>query len=314
MWNNSRVLITGGTGMVARSIKKSLEDRYELMVATPTRSELNLENKYNVKKFFEEFQPNYVFHLAGKVHGLGGNLLYPIETLSSNIVINDSVLSACTAESVEKVFFAGTVASYEYPIERLPLQEATIFQGEPHSGEYGYAMAKRLAYSYLKLLTDKFSKKFVYGIFTNLYGPHDRFNVVSGHVIPSLVSKLFDAKERGVDLQVWGRPDTTRDFLFVEDAADAALLLMEKSAGIFNIATGCERSMQNVVDALILASDFSGNVIWETNKPIGIARRYSDTKKLEDLGFSTRVDLRDGIAKTWQWYCSQIQENQAIRT
>ena len=138
--------------------------------------------------------------------------------------------------------------------------------------------------------------------------------MISGHVIPSLVSKLFDAKERGADLQVWGRPDTTRDFLFVEDAADAALHLMEKSAGLFNIATGRERSMQDVVDALVLASDFTGNVIWETTKPIGIARRYRDVKKLEDLGFSARVDLREGIAKTWQWYCSRIQENKAIRT
>ena len=314
MWTNSRVLITGGTGMVGRSIKKSLEERYELTVASPTRSELDLEDKNKVRKFFDEFQPNYIFHLAGKVHGLGGNLLYPIETLSSNIVINDSVLSACSADSVRKIFFAGTVASYEYPIKELPLQEAAIFQGEPHSGEYGYAMAKRLGYSYLKLLSDKFSKKFVYGIFTNLYGPYDRFNQVSGHVIPSLVSKLFEAKKNDVDLQVWGRQDTTRDFLFVEDAANAALLLMEKSSGIFNIATGRERSMQDVVNALILASDFSGRVIWETTKPIGIARRYSDIKPIENLGFSARVDLIEGVAKTWQWYCSQIQENQTVRT
>ena len=288
MWTNSRVLITGGTGMVGRSIKKSLEERYELTVASPTRSELDLEDKNKVRKFFDECQPNYIFHLAGKVHGLGGNLLYPIETLSSNIVINDSVLSACSADSVRKIFFAGTVASYEYPIKELPLQEAAIFQGEPHSGEYGYAMAKRLGYSYLKLLSDKFSKKFVYGIFTNLYGPYDRFNQVSGHVIPSLVSKLFEAK--------------------------AALLLMEKSSGIFNIATGRERSMQDVVNALTLASDFSGRVIWETTKPIGIARRYSDIKPIENLGFSARVDLIEGVAKTWQWYCSQIQENQTVRT
>lgn len=313
MWNGSKVFITGGSGMVARHIEFLLNSKYDLTIKSPGRESLNLENKSDVAEFIADFQPDFVFHLAGKVHGLGGNLLYPIETLSSNIIINDSVLSACAQDCVKKVFFAGTVASYEYPYSSIPLVEKNIFKGEPHDGEYGYAMAKRLAYSYLKLLSEKFGKKFVYGVYTNLYGAHDRFNIVSGHVVPSLISKLAVAKEEQKDLQVWGSPDTTRDFLHVEDAAAAAIFLMEKAEGTFNIASGVESSMQELVDALVKASDFKGNVAWDTSKPVGIPRRFSNIKKIRSLGYVAQNDLSTGIAKTWEWHKNALMAKEKIR-
>jgi GDP-L-fucose synthase len=313
MWNGSKVLITGGTGMVARHIKDFLESNYDVSIESPDRNVLNLENSNEVHEYFSKFNPDYVFHLAGKVYGLGGNLLYPMETLSSNVLINDSVLTACSQDSVKKIFFAGTVASYEYPFSNLPLSEDRIFYGEPHSGEYGYAMAKRFAFSYLKLLQEKFGKKFIYGIYTNLYGPHDRFNITSGHVVPSLVFKLDIAIKNKTDLHVWGRPDTIRDFLYVEDAAAAAIFLMEQGEGIFNIASGKEKSMQEVIDSLLKASKFNGDVIWDESKPVGIPKRFSNIQRLSELGFYSKNELPDGIAKTWHWYSEALIQNQSIR-
>lgn len=314
MWNGSKVFITGGSGMVARHIEFLLKNQYDVTIKSPDRNTLNLENKADVAKYIAEFQPDFVFHLAGKVHGLGGNLLYPIETLSSNIIINDSVLSACSQDCVKKIFFAGTVASYEYPYSSIPLIEEDIFKGEPHGGEYGYAMAKRLAYSYLKLLSEKFGKKFVYGVYTNLYGAHDRFNTVSGHVVPSLISKLAVAKKNQENLQVWGSPDTTRDFLHVEDAAAAAIFLMEKAEGTFNIASGVESTMQELVDALVKASDFKGDVVWDTSKPVGIPRRFSNVEKIRALGYIAENDLPTGIAKTWNWHQGALAAEEEIRS
>lgn len=313
MWNYSKVLITGGTGMVARCIKDLLESKYDLTIEIPNRSSLDLENQIAVHEYVSQFQPDYVFHLAGRVHGLGGNLLYPIETLSSNVLINNSVLNACSQECVKKIFFASTVASYEYPFLKLPLIEERIFYGEPHNGEYGYAMAKRFAYAYLKLLSQKFGKKFIYGIYTNLYGPHDRFNVVSGHVIPSLITKLDLAIKNGVELNVWGSPNTTRDFLYVEDAAAAAIFLMENGEGIFNIASGIESSMQQVINSLVKASEFKGKVSWDITKPVGIPRRFSNIEKLSSLGFSVKYELSEGIDKTWDWYTNTLSKNELIR-
>jgi len=313
MWNKERVLITGGTGMVAKYIRDALERKYSAIVESPSRETLNLECKEDVAAFFKFFKPKYVFHMAGRVHGLGGNLLYPIETLSANIIINDSVLSACNIDSVKKIFFAGTVASYQYPYSRLPLSEDDIFEGDPHVGEYGYAMAKRLAFSYLKLLNEKYGKEFVYGAYTNLYGPHDRFNVVSGHVIPSLIMKLGASMSEGRKLDVWGRPDTTRDFLYVEDAAAAAIHLMEHHSGVINIASGAESTMSELIEALVEVSGFEGEVNWETSKPVGIARRYSDVSRLNASGFNAQFSLLSGLKATWDWYCNAVKNNETIR-
>lgn len=313
MWNGAKVLITGGTGMVAKTIRANLEEKYCVDIYMPTRAELDLEDKKAVEDYFKICKPRYVFHLAGKVHGLGGNLMFPMDLLSSNVCINDSVLTACVADSVEKVFFAGTVASYGYPFLNLPLKEEDIFEGEPHAGEFGYASAKRLAYSYLKLLNEKYNKKFVYGVYTNLYGPHDRFNSQSGHVIPSLIEKMYRALQSDSTFEVWGRPDVTRDFLYVDDAACAAISLMENREGIFNIGRGVESSMGEVVDSIVKLSGFNGDVHWNSTRPTGISRRYSNIEKLNSTGFVAKYDLTAGLSYTWDWYCNTISNNVSIR-
>lgn len=313
MWNGAKVLITGGTGMVAKSIRTRLEEKYSVEIFMPNRVELDLEDKKAVESYFKASKPKYVFHLAGKVHGLGGNLMFPMDLLSSNVCINDSVLTACANDSVEKVFFAGTVASYGYPFLSLPLNEKDIFDGEPHDGEFGYASAKRLAYSYLKLLNEKYGKKYIYGVYTNLYGPHDRFNSQSGHVIPSLIEKMYRALKSDSIFEVWGRPDVTRDFLYVDDAARAAISLMENYEGIYNIGSGVESSMGEVVDSIVKLSGFQGDVIWNSTRPTGIPRRYSSIEKLNTTGFVAKHDLLTGLSDTWNWYCNAILNNESIR-
>jgi GDP-L-fucose synthase len=314
MWQNSKVLITGASGMVGNHVRIALEQIPSVKVYCPSRDELNLELRPAVEEYFEKVHPDYVFHFAGRVHGLGGNLMFPIESLSANIRINDSVLTACKADSVKKVFFAGTVASYGYPFESLPLRESDLLLGEPHSGEYGYASAKRIALTYLNLLRDKFSKKFVYGVYTNLYGPHDRFNIVSGHVVPSLVMKIEQSLKDNKPLVVWGNPSTTRDFLFSEDACNAAIHLMECAEGVINIGSGVESTMKSVIEGLVEISNFQNAVLWDEAKPIGIKKRYSDISVLRASGYLPRFDLKDGLRKTWTWYTESLSRQHPVRS
>jgi GDP-L-fucose synthase len=313
MFKNSKILITGGSGMLGRHVARILQGYRDTQILTPTRHDLNLEDHGAVSAYFEAHQPDYVFHLAAKVHGLGGNLSFPLETLSANIRINDSVLSACAINSVKKIFFAGTVASYGYPYESVPLIEDVAFNGAPHRGEFGYAMAKRIALTYLEMLADKYKKQFVYGMFTNLYGPHDRFDENFGHVVPSLVLKLKKATDANQDLSVWGRPDTTRDFLHAHDAARAAVLLMEKGEGQFNIASGIETRMSELVSALLAASGRQPEVIWESDKPVGIARRFCDVERLRRLEFQPSFDIVSGLADTWNWFIDQTTSGSTYR-
>ncbi len=307
----STILITGAGGLLGHGLKKALAKRQDCdyKVLSPSSSELNLLDESAVLDFFEKNRPDYIFHLAAMVFGLKGNLDNQLLSLSTNVLINRNVMIACARFGVKKVFFAGTVAEYGYPYKSLPLQEEHLLKGPPHWGEYGYAMAKREALSYLEILQKLYDIPYTYGLLTNLYGPHDRFNTENGHVIPSLLIKAMDASKNKSQLRVWGRPETTRDFMFSEDAGEAILHAFEKIEGIVNIASGVETSMQVLVETI--QSNFSGisGIEWQQDQPVGIPRRSIDISKLRNSGFATRYSLEDGIRATAAW----LEHTQDIR-
>ncbi|MGP2516660.1 NAD-dependent epimerase/dehydratase family protein [Yersinia sp. 2545 StPb PI] len=264
MDKNSIILITGSGGVLGYGLLQALNEKKYLNILSPNSSELNALDEKSVDDYFTKNKPSYVFHLASLVYGLQGNLDNQLKSLCSNTTINQNIIVACKNHRVKKIFFAGTVASYPYPYKSLPLKEDFFLDGEPHWGEYGYASAKRHALAYLKIMKEYDGIDYCYGLFTNLFGQNDKFDTVNGHVIPSLIEKSISSINNCTNrLNVWGRPDTTRDFLFGYDAGIAAILAMEKYSGVINIASGKESSMQEVTDAINEYFDNKMDIVWD---------------------------------------------------
>lgn len=302
MESTSKILITGARGLLGTAIVNELTSQGFSNVLCPTSQELDLLDNNMVQTWFEENKPEYVFHLASLVYGLKGNMDNQLKSIHQNTQMNLNLLNSCGEYDVKKIFFAGTVASYPYPYPSLPLKEEFFMDGEPHSGEYGYATAKRHALAYLKILKQTKNIDYCYGIFTNLYGINDKFDTDGGHVIPSLIKKSIDAIKEGHNtLNVWGNKETKRDFLNSKDAANAALFCMQKVDGIVNISSGISTSMGQVVEYIQMYFDNNLTIEWDSNAPIGIKERSVSNEKLLSYGFQSEISMKSGISQTLKW-------------
>lgn len=306
MEKKDKVLVTGANGMLGRAVCQELEDSGIEKILKPSRQELDLTNESSVHNYIRDNKPDYIFHLASVVYGLKGNLNNQLESLIENTKIYSNVLTACGVHhKPKKIFFAGTVASYAYPYKSMPLKEEFFFDGLPHAGEFGYAMAKRHAYAYLELLRQKFDIQFVYGLLTNLYGEHDTFDIENGHVVPSLICKAVAAIEKGEpNFTVWGNPRSTRDFLYIRDAATAAIHCMNRGQGLINICSGKSVSMKTLAETISHCLDNIAAPIWDPNQPVGIQNRDISASRLSELGFKARHELEQGIRNSITWHQS----------
>ncbi|GAB7540211.1 NAD-dependent epimerase/dehydratase family protein [Burkholderia sp. 3C] len=297
----NKYFVTGGHGLVGSAVCRQLELNGVSFVA-PRRADLNLLDREAVERFIADERPTHLIHLASQVFGLQGNLRNQLSSLSLNTRINENLLAGLGGSSVKKVFFAGTVASYPFPYLSIPLRESDMFKGQPHFGEYGYANSKIHAFHYLELLKKYNDIDYVYGIFTNMYGPNDRFDVENGHVVPSLIRKAEQAAANGTPLDVWGRPDTTRDFMYVDDAARAVVHLLDAATGLVNIASGVESTMGDLATAVSAAAGLTTPINWLSDKPVGIPRRSVDIARLAETGFVVNTNLDGGVATTYRWF------------
>ena len=305
---NTPILITGASGVLGQALLSYLQQEGFTDILSPSRNEMDLLCPRSVANYFEKYRPAIVVHLAAVVFGLGGNLKYQMRSLIDNTAINNHLFGALASYPVERIFFAGTVASYPVPYRHMPLVESDFFEGLPHSGEFGYAMAKRHAYAYLNLLTQEMGTRCTYGVFTNLYGAHDRFDIENGHVIPSLVAKAYDAALHDKPLDVWGNGAAERDFLHAHDAARAILCCLEKNDNndLINISSATGISIREITE--ILAEIASVNEVrFDDTKPVGIVSRVIDNQRLLALGFQPSVSIKEGLMMTYQWYASNVE-------
>ncbi|MBB5577640.1 MULTISPECIES: NAD-dependent epimerase/dehydratase family protein [Rhizobium] len=303
MLRGSRCLVTGARGVLGRAVVDQIGELGVETLFAPTRNELDLQDAVATERFLAEHRPNVVIHLAATVFGLAGNMKNQLRSIFENSAINQNIFGAIAKYPVDYFFFAGTVASYPYPYVEMPLKEEQFFNGLPHSGEFGYAMAKRHAYGYLRILSEETGMRFTYGIFTNLYGSHDRFDVDGGHVIPSLVAKAHEASWHGRPLKVWGDGSAERDFLHAKDAARAIVFCAETPGAdtLVNISSGEAVSIERITRRI--ADEARVNEIhFEVDKPVGIKRRVVDNSRLRALGFEPKVKIDDGLAFTYKWY------------
>lgn len=300
---DSSILITGAGGGLGKALVTSLQKKGYKNILTPSRQVLDLLDSKSVINYFSEHKPQVVLHLASVVFGLLGNLENQMRSLVENTQINSNLFSAINEYPVEYVFFAGTVAAYSYPYVQVPLQESDFFGGLPHGGEFGYAMAKRHAYAYLRILAETKGIKFTYGIFTNLYGENDRFNENSGHVIPSLIMKAHKASQAGEPFYVWGDGSAQRDFLHFEDAAHAIAICMtsNSSSSLINISSGQASTIRELTQLIAQEAGIT-DIRYQSDKPVGIQSRVVDNKLLVELGFVQSISLKTGIERLYKWF------------
>ena len=306
MNKHDKILITGAKGLVGSALVERLKHEGYLNVIEVGRKECDLVDPVSTRHFFEATRPDYVAHAAARVYGIMGNMKNKALSFYDNVMINTNVVDAAQKVGVKKITVMGTGAVYPYPSPGLPLKEDMIFLGVPHPAEDSYGHAKRAMLAMLAAYQESYGMEWAYVVSCNLFGPRDKFDPEFGHVVPSLVKKFFDAKQRGEKVVVWGSGSAQRDFMYVKDTARVALAIMENIKGAANIGSGTVYRIRDIVEMLADISGMSGQVVWDSEKPNGQDYRSYDLTKINSIGFKCQYSIREGLEETWNWYSDQM--------
>lgn len=301
----SAILITGGTGLVGRALQAALVDEGFTNITSVGSKDCDLRDGTAVANLMEKVCPDYVFHLAARVHGLGGNTLYKSDILYDNVLINTNVIECARRSGVKKIVAMGSGCVYPELKGQEELFESHVWTGPPHKSEDSYAHAKRLMLAQLDAAKEQYGLSSAFVISGNLYGPHDNFDIDEGHVIPSLVSKFFHAAREGKSVRVWGSGIAIRDFSHCNDTAKALIAILHNVEGAVNLGSGMRHPISEIVDTLHEITKVP--VEWDSDKPDGQLVRYYNLDKLNATGFKATTELADGVRETYQWFAENWQ-------
>lgn len=304
---SARIWVTGHRGLVGSAVVRRLEAGGFTHVLTATRAELDLRDPSAVEAWVGAHQPQYVMHVAGKVGGILANSRAQADFLYDNLLLHATVLRAAQRHGVEKLLYLGS--SCIYPREcPQPIREESLLTGPLEKSNYGYAIAKIAGLLSCQAYRDQYGCNFISAMPTNLYGPHDNFDLETSHVVPALIRKFHEAKQRGEPtVTIWGTGAPYREFLHVDDLADACLFLLERynAAETINIGTGEDvqiRDLAQLVGEIVYPQ---ADLRFDTTKPDGTPRKLLDVTRLHALGWKHQRGLRDGLQQTYEWYRSQ---------
>lgn len=301
---NSQIIITGGNGLVGSALKKELTLHGYKNILTPSSKECDFTHFNSTLDYFAAARADYVFHLAAAVYGIMGNMENKGISFLNNTLINTHVIEACRKFAVKKVVAMGTGCVYPYPSPKLPLEEQTLWQGEPHPSEDSYAHSKRAMLAQLNAYKESDNLAFAFVISSNLYGPHDKFDINHGHVTPSLIRKFFEAHKKNEPVNIWGNGSARRDFMYSEDAARALIAIMQSVQGPVNMGSGNINAIKDIVDILAQHTGMENQIIWDTTKPNGQEYRAYELSKLLSTGFKPQISLDEGVRNTYNWYAA----------
>lgn len=299
-----RVLVTGASGVIGHALVEELT-AHDYDVVTVSSADGDLRSDQVAEELIGSAEPWGVVHLAARVRGLGGNIGTQGRAFLDNVRMNTNVVEAARKAGVSKFVAMGTTAVYSDQAP-LPMREDDIWIGPPHYSEAGYAHAKRAMIAQLQAYRSEYGMDYAVALSTNLYGPHDRFDPQHGHVLPSLVAKFHQAAVEGTDVTVWGTGTPTRDFVYAADAARAMRLILEGYSGVINLATGISVTIREAVEYLAEIVDFPGSVMWDDTKPDGQHARAYDVRRISELGWRPRIDLAEGLERTYRWYVDNV--------
>jgi len=299
-----KIYIAGHRGLVGSAVLRKLkEDGYNNFVLR-TSKELNLTSQAEVNQFFETEKPDYVFLAAAKVGGILANDTYPADFIRDNLLIQTNVIDAAYRNNTKKLLFLGSSCIYP-KFAPQPMKEEHLLTGELEPTNEWYAIAKIAGIKMCQAYKKQYGFNAISIMPTNLYGTGDNFNLENSHVMPALIRKFHDAKENGSSsVEVWGTGSPRREFLHVDDMADATIYLMHNYDGeeIVNVGVGEDVSIKELAELVKETVGFEGELVFDSSKPDGTPRKLLDVKKLNEAGWSAKIDLKAGIKDTYQWF------------
>lgn len=304
MEKNSKVYVAGHRGLVGSAIVRNLEANGFTNIITRTHAELDLTNQADVRKFFEEERPEYVFLAAAKVGGIHANNTYPADFIYDNLMIQNNVIKAAHDFKVTKLLFLGSTCIYP-KMAPQPIKEEYLLTGALEETNEAYAVAKIAGLEMCKFFKRQYGDNFISCMPTNLYGPNDNFDLKNSHVLPALIRKFHEAKVNGSEVvEVWGTGTPLREFIYVDDMAAACVFLMENYDGgqHVNIGTGEEVSIRQLAETVKEVVGFEGELVFNTDMPDGTPRKLTTVDKLHGLGFMHKISLNDGIRMAYEWF------------
>jgi len=309
VWSGTRVLVTGGGGFFGSFVVDALRAR-GANVFVPRSREYNLVDRDACRRAIADSKAEIVFHLAARVGGIGANRDNPGVFLFENAMMGLQMLEECRTAGVAKTIVAGTICAYP-KFAPIPFREEDLWNGYPEETNAPYGIAKKLLLVQSQAYRDQYGMNSIVLFPVNMYGPRDNFDLRTSHVIPAMIRKFIAARDAGnTDVTLWGDGSPTREFIYVEDAAEAMILGAEKydSSDPVNIGSGAEISIRDLATQIAAAVGFTGAIVWDTSQPNGQPRRRLDVSRAKErFGFSARTSLADGIAKTVVWYLEQAR-------
>ena len=305
MLKNKRITITGGKGFLGSHLLKKIKDNDCQYIKIADRPEYDLTDIADIRRMYEETKPQIVIHLAAKVGGIGFNQEKPAELFYDNLIMGAQLLHEAYLQNIEKFVALGTICAYP-KFTSVPFKEEDIWNGYPEETNAPYGLAKKMMLVQSQAYRQQYGFNSIFLLPVNLYGPRDNFDPRSSHVIPALIKKCFDAIDAHDDkIEVWGTGSATREFFYVEDAAEAIFMATDaynKSEPV-NIGAGFEISIKELTELIAKFTGFQGKITWDKSKPDGQPRRMLDTTKaLKEFMFTAKTNLTTGLIKTIDWY------------
>ena len=323
---SDHIFIAGNNGMVGSAIRRFLEQRNYRNLLTPSRDELDLLNFDSVKKWFKKYKPSAVILAAAKVGGIDANSKYPGDFILENLKIQTNVIENAWKYNTKRLLFLGSSCIYPKFSEQ-PIKEDYLLRGALEMTNEPYAIAKIAGIKLCASLKKQYGFDAISLMPTNLYGPRDNYHEKNSHVMPALIKKIHDAKRLGIsEVMCWGSGNPKREFLHVDDLADAAIFVLENVSsddkllrdenseylGILNIGTGKDISIKELADKICIEQNFNGLIKWDTEKPDGTPRKLLDISKIQELGWKAKISLDEGIKNTITSFIEEYK-NQSIR-
>ncbi|MCF8539964.1 MAG: GDP-L-fucose synthase [Candidatus Nanopelagicales bacterium] len=307
-WANTKVYVAGHRGLVGSALVRALEAAGAGEIVGWTSGELDLRDREATMDAINDAQPDVVIDAAARVGGIMANSTYPVDFLKDNMLIQTNVMDAAHAANVERFLFLGSSCIYPRHATQ-PIRESSLMTGPLEPTNQAYAMAKIAGIYYIEAFRTQYNRHWISAMPTNLYGPRDNFNLETSHVLPAFIRRFHEAKASGADkVTVWGTGAPRREFLHVDDLAQACLMLLQKydSAETINIGWGDDLPIKDLAETVADVIGFEGSIEWDTSKPDGMPRKLLDTSRINALGWYPSIKLRDGVASTYQWYLENV--------
>lgn len=308
---NSKVFVAGHRGLVGSAIVRGLKEKGYTNIVTRTHKELDLTDQAAVFAFFEKEKPEYVVLAAAHVGGINANQTYPADFIYINSIIQCNVIKASHDNKAKKLLFLGSSCIYP-KMAPQPIKESYLLTGPLEETNEGYAIAKISGMEMCRFFKRQYGDDFISCMPTNLYGPNDNFDLENSHVLPAMIRKFHEAKVSGAgEVELWGDGSPLREFLYVDDMADACIYLLENYSGEehVNIGTGKEITIKALAELVRDIVGFKGEIRWNKDMPNGTPRKLCDVTKLHDIGWKEKVDLPEGIRLEYEWFLAQDEKD-----